>query len=350
MINLQSDGSNNLVSIPSGLKHFSVAPMMEITDRYCRSFHRVLTKRATLYTEMITALAIIHGDRNNLLEFDADELPLALQLGGSDPQIMAEAAAIGEQYGYSEININCGCPSDRVKSGRFGACLMAEPERVAECFVAMTGQVNIPVTVKCRIGIDRDDSFEPFEKFIATLVAAGCKHFVVHARKAWLDGLSPKDNRTIPPLRYDFVDRIKNQYPEKQFILNGGLQTHEQSRECSEQLDGVMIGREACSNPWLLSEVDHLYYGAEQDQRSRYDIVEGFYPYIQHQLDNGVPLGRIAKPMLGLFHAQAGGRLWRRSLSETMWLDSAGLHTIERALTVVQQAATELNQRRVQSS
>ena len=327
---------------PSGMKLFSVAPMMELTDRYCRSFHRVLSHRATLYTEMITALAVVHGDRNHLLGFDDAELPVALQLGGSDPDVMAEAAVIGEQYGYTEVNINCGCPSDRVKSGRFGACLMAEPEIVAACVDKMQKRVSMPVTVKCRIGIDRDDDFEPFEKFIRIVAGAGCDTFVVHARKAWLDGLSPKENRNIPPLRYDFVDQIKDLYPGKTFILNGGLKAHEQALQASARLDGVMIGREACSNPWVLSEVDHLYYGCEKTDRSRFDIVEAFYPYMEKQLANGVPLGRLAKPLLGLFHAQPGGRLWRRMLSETMWIDTAGVHTVQRALDEVQNVTAQI--------
>ena len=327
-------------------RQFSVAPMMEMTDRYCRSFHRILSRRATLYTEMITASAIVHGVREGLLGFDADENPVVLQIGGCDAQLMAESAAIGEQFGYREININCGCPSDRVKSGRFGASLMAEPEVVAVCFEAMQARVKIPVTVKCRIGIDRDDSFEPFEKFVRVVQEAGCRTFIVHARKAWLDGLSPKENRNIPPLRYDYVDRIKTLYPDTTFILNGGLNNHQQALAASTNLDGVMIGREACSNPWILNQVDHLYYGDDVDQRSRFDIIEAYYPYVEQQLDKGVPLGRLAKPILGLFHAEAGGRVWRRSLSETMWLETAGLHTLQRSLQVVRETALDVASRK----
>lgn len=332
-----------------GNKSFSVAPMMDITDRYCRSFHRVLSKRAVLYSEMITAAAIVHGDREHLLGFDHEELPVVLQLGGSDARLMAESAAIGEQFGYSEININCGCPSDRVKSGRFGACLMAEPSVVAECVVAMQAVVNLPVTVKCRIGIDRDDSFEPFEKFISTVADAGCERFIVHARKAWLDGLSPKENRNIPPLRYEYVDQIKTLYPQLNIVLNGGLLSHEQALAQSRLLDGVMLGREVCSNPWMLNDIDHLYYGESSENRTRYDIVEACYPYIESQLANGVPLGKLLKPMLGLFHAQAGGRLWRRMLSETMWVEGAGLHTLQKALQVVRQTAEELHSKQLAS-
>jgi len=328
-------------------KHFAVAPMMEITDRYCRSFHRVLSRRATLYTEMITAAAIVHGVREKLLGFDAQEGPVVLQLGGCDPKLMSESAVVGEQFGYNAININCGCPSDRVKSGRFGACLMAEPGVVAECFAAMQAKVMIPVTVKCRIGIDRDDSFEPFENFVRVVREAGCETFIVHARKAWLDGLSPKENRNIPPLRYGYVERIKSLYPDTTFILNGGLQNHEDAMAACATVDGVMVGREACSNPWLLSQVDQLYYGAEQDDRSRFDVVEAFYPYIEQKLAEGVSLGRLVKPLLGLFHAEAGGRVWRRSLSETMWLDTAGLHTLQHSLQVVSDIAEDIASRKL---
>ena len=330
-----------------GKPSFSVAPMMEITDRYCRSFHRVLSKRAVLYTEMITAAAIVHGDRSHLLGVNETELPVVLQLGGSDVKLMAESALIGEQYGYGEVNINCGCPSDRVKSGRFGACLMAEPELVAACVTAMQSAVKTPVTVKCRIGIDSDDSFEPCEHFVKVVADAGCDTFIVHARKAWLDGLSPKENRDIPPLRYEYVEQIKTLYPDKQFILNGGLLSHDHALASGQSLDGVMLGREVCSNPWLLSEVDHLYYGENVDQRSRYQVVEACYPYIEAQLAVGVPLGRLLKPMLGLFHAQPGGRLWRRMLSETMWVEGAGLHTVERALAVVRQTADEVSSKSI---
>jgi len=323
---------------------FSVAPMMEITDRHCRHFHRQISARATLYTEMITAAAIIHGDRIQLLEFDTEDNPVVLQLGGSDPQQMAEAATIGEQFGYAAININCGCPSDRVKSGRFGACLMAEPQLVADCWSKMQSQVGIPVTVKCRIGIDRDDSFAPFEKFVSRLVSAGCSTFVVHARKAWLDGLSPKENRNIPPLRYEYVEQIKQQFPHCEFVLNGGLVTHEQALAAGAKLDGVMLGREVCSNPWMLSEVDHLYYGSAVNLRSRYQLVEQSYAYLDSQLSAGVPLGRLVKPMLGLFHAEPGGRLWRRTLSETMWIERAGIHTVQRALEAVSQTAAQVMQ------
>ena len=323
---------------------------MEITDRYCRSFHRLLSKRAVLYTEMITAAAVVHGDCSHLLDFDTSELPVVLQLGGSDSDLMTQSAVIGEQQGYSAININCGCPSDRVKSGRFGACLMAEPELVAESFSAMQAAISVPVTVKCRIGIDRDDSFEPFERFIRIVADAGCETFIVHARKAWLDGLSPKENRTVPPLKYEYVDQIKNLFPEKQFILNGGLFSHEQAIANSSSIDGGMLGREVCSNPWMLNEVDHLYYGEAANTRTRFQVVESYYPTIEKYLVEGVPLGKLMKPMLGLFHAQPGGRLWRRALSETMWLPGAGLHTVKKALDAVRQTTDDIHRRSQQSS
>ncbi len=334
----------------SGKPAFSVAPMMEITDRYCRSFHRLLSKHAVLYTEMITAAAVVHGDRGHLLDFDTAELPVVLQLGGSDSDLMTQSAVIGEQHGYSAININCGCPSDRVKSGRFGACLMAEPELVAESFTAMQAAISVPVTVKCRIGIDRDDSFEPFERFIRIVADAGCDTFIVHARKAWLDGLSPKENRTVPPLKYEYVDQIKNLFPEKQFILNGGLLSHEQAIANSGSIDGVMLGREVCSNPWMLNEVDHLYYGEAANTRTRFQVVESYYPTLEKYLAEGVPLGKLMKPMLGLFHARPGGRLWRRALSETMWLPGAGLHTVKKALDAVRQTTDDIHRRSQQSS
>jgi len=320
--------------------------MMEITHRHCRYFHRKISRCATLYTEMITCPALIHGDRDQLLGFDAAELPLVLQLGGSDPKQMAQCATMGEDFGYTAININVGCPSDRVKSGRFGACLMAEPEIVGECVSEMQKHLSIPVTVKCRIGIDRDDSFEPFEQFVCTVSEAGCETFIVHARKAWLDGLSPKENRTIPPLRYEFVRQIKALYPHLNIALNGGLTNHDQCFAEAKNLDGVMMGREACSNPWVLNPVDNLYFDAEYDaQRSRFDIVESMYEYIEEQRAADVPLGALLKPMLGLFHAQPGGRLWRRILSETMWTEGAGVHTVEKALQCVKDTTDAMAQR-----
>lgn len=325
---------------------FSVAPMMELTDQFCRYFHRCLSKRALLYSEMVTSNAIIHGDRDYLLGFDPSEDPVVLQLGGSDPAAMARCAKIGQQYGYAQINMNVGCPSDRVQSGRFGACLMAEPDLVAACISAMQQAVDIPVTVKCRVGIDRDDAYEPFARFIETLRETGCDTFIVHARKAWLDGLSPKENRDVPPLRYDFVQRIKQAMPETTFILNGGLHDHQQALEflTSENgtpLDGVMLGRDAYRNPWLLNDVDHLYFGDAQSELSRADVVEQMYPYIERQLSLGVRLGKISRHMLGLYQGQPGGRLWRRHISENAWHEGAGIDVLRQGLELVENAAAK---------
>ncbi len=330
---------------------FSVAPMMELTDQYCRYFHRCLSAHALLYSEMITSNAIIHGDRDYLLGFDPREHPVVLQLGGSDPADLAQCAKVGQQYGYAQINLNVGCPSDRVQSGRFGACLMAEPDLVARCIAAMQDAVDIPVTVKCRVGIDRDDSYEPFFHFIETIRKIGCDTFVVHARKAWLDGLSPKENRDVPPLRYDFVQRIKAEMPDTTFVLNGGLHDHTQalkyfSNQPAETgctgLDGVMLGRDAYRNPWLLSEVDHLYYGKEKSTLQRSDFVEMMYPYIETQLARGTRLGKISRHMLGLYLGQPGGRLWRRHISENAWQENAGVDVLKQALELVENAAAKV--------
>ena len=321
---------------------FCVAPMMELTDRFCRVFHRCLSSRALLYSEMVTCNAILHGDKDYLLGFDTVESPVALQLGGSEPSDLAACARIGQQYGYSEINLNVGCPSDRVQSGRFGACLMAEPELVAQCVAAMQEAVDIPVTVKCRIGIDRSDAYEPFAEFIDTVHLAGCSLFIVHARKAWLDGLSPKENRDIPPLKYEYVQRIKHEMPQVDFVLNGGLHSHEQARalttDCDTPLDGVMLGRQAYRNPWLLSEVDTLYYGQPQTTVTRFDVVESYLPHIEQTLATGVKLGKMTRHILGLFQGQPGGRIWRRYLSEHAWKDGAGAEVVVEALRQVEAA------------
>ena len=320
--------------------------MMELTDQFCRYFHRCLSKRALLYSEMVTSNAIIHGDRDYLLGFDPSEDPVVLQLGGSDPAAMAHCAKIGQQYGYAQINMNVGCPSDRVQSGRFGACLMAEPDLVAACISAMQQAVDIPVTVKCRVGIDRDDAYEPFARFIETLRESGCDTFIVHARKAWLDGLSPKENRDVPPLRYDFVQRIKQSMPETTFILNGGLHDHQRALEflTSENgtpLDGVMLGRDAYRNPWLLNDVDHLYFGDAPSELSRADVVEQMYTYIESQLSLGVRLGKISRHMLGLYQGQPGGRLWRRHISENAWRGGASIDVLRQGLELVENAAAK---------
>ena len=321
---------------------FCVAPMMDLTDRFCRVFHRCLSSQALLYSEMVTCNAILHGDKDYLLGFDTVESPVALQLGGSEPSDLAACARIGQQYGYSEINLNVGCPSDRVQSGRFGACLMAEPELVAQCVEAMQAAVDIPVTVKCRIGIDRSDAFEPFAEFIDTVHRAGCRLFIVHARKAWLDGLSPKENRDIPPLKYEYVQRIKQEMSQIDFVLNGELHSHEQALtlaiDCDTPLDGVMLGRQAYRNPWLLSEVDSLYYGQPNTTVTRFSVVESYLPYIEQTLATGVKLGKMTRHILGLFQGQPGGRIWRRYLSEHAWENGAGVEVVVEALRQVEAA------------
>ena len=310
---------------------FSVAPMMDWTDRHCRMFHRQLTRHALLYTEMVTALAIRHGDRQKLLGFDAAEQPVALQIGGSDPVILAEASKWGEDFGYSEINLNVGCPSDRVQSGRFGACLMAEPELVRDCIGAMRNAVELPVTVKCRIGIDDQDDEEDFNHFIETVMQSGCTTFIVHARKAWLKGLSPKENREIPPLNYARVHRLKQKHPELTVIINGGITTITEAEAQLEHVDGVMLGRAAYHTPWILHEVDGRIFGEPAEPMTALDIVERMKPYIARELANGVWLQNITRHMLGLFHGERGGRLWRRVLSEEGPKPGAGLDVLERA-------------------
>jgi tRNA-dihydrouridine synthase A len=295
---------------------FCVAPMMDGTDRHCRYFHRLLTARARLYTEMITAEAIIHGDRARLLGFDAREHVVALQLGGGDPVKLAEAARVGAAFGYDEINLNVGCPSGRVQSGAFGACLMKEPALVARCVTAMSDAVNIPVTVKCRIGVDDQDPEEALFYFIDAVAQSGCKIFIVHARKAWLDGLSPKENRTIPPLDYSLVHRLKSERPGLTVVLNGGLETLAQSNDALNGVDGVMLGRAAYGTPFLLSDVDREFFGETAPAPLREDVVRAMSEYLKAQFVLGVRPHSITRHMLGLFHGSPGARVWRRFLSE----------------------------------
>lgn len=317
-------------------KTFAVAPMMDWTDRHCRIFHRHLSRRALLYTEMVTAQAIRHGDRQRLLGFDPQEQPVALQLGGSDPMLLAEAAKVGEDYAYCEINLNVGCPSDRVQEGRFGACLMAEPRLVAECVAAMRASVKIPVTVKCRIGIDDQDETEALDRFVETVAATGCNTFIIHARKAWLKGLSPKENREIPPLNYERVHQLKADFPHLNMILNGGLATLELAKSEMRNLDGVMLGRAAYHNPWILATVDRQFYGASNPVSSRFEAVNNMLPYVEEQVSRGVWLSKMTRHMLGLFHAQPGGRRWRQILSEQSHRAGAGIDVLHRALDAVE--------------
>jgi len=322
-------------------RRISVAPMMDWTDRHCRAFHRVLTRRSCLYTEMVTAAALQHGDRQRLLAYSAHEHPLALQLGGSEPAAMAEAAHIAEAEGYQEVNINVGCPSDRVQQGRFGACLMAEPDLVARCFEAMQTRLSIPVTVKTRIGIDDQDSPQFLHRFVRSLVDAGCRVFIVHARKAILSGLSPKQNRTIPPLDYQRVYDLKQAFPDLQIILNGGITNLEEIDTHLQHLDGVMLGRVAYQNPYLLADMDRRYFGERGAILSRQEAVETYLPYVQSQLEAGERLHSMTRHMLGLFTGQPGARAWRRLLREEANKPSAGVDVLQNALNLVlqQQAA-----------
>lgn len=316
--------------------------MMDWSDRHCRFFHRLMTHHALLYTEMVTAQAIRHGDRARLIGFDPREQPVALQIGGSDPKLLGEAARWGEDFGYREINLNVGCPSDRVQEGRFGACLMAEPELVAEGVAAMSRAVSVPVTVKCRIGIDDQDEDEDLDHFIKTVSATGCSTFVIHARKAWLAGLSPKENREIPPLNYERVYRIKQAYPGHVIIINGGILTLASAEAHLEHVDGVMLGRAAYHTPWILSDVDHCFFGEAQPALTRADVVARMKPYIAAELAKQPGLARITRHMLGLFHGEPGGRAWRRVLSENAHRRGAGLEVVDAALAAVEEQAHRL--------
>ena len=311
---------------------FSVAPMLDWTDRHCRLFHRTLTRRARLYTEMVTTGALIHGPRDRLLRFDPFEHPVALQLGGSEPADLAFCAKLGEARGYDEINLNCGCPSERVQRGSFGACLMAEPSLVADCVKAMVDAVSVPVTVKHRIGLDRNEDYGFVRDFVGTVAQAGCRVFVVHARNAWLKGLSPKENREVPPLRYDVVRRLKADFPDLTLVLNGGLRSHDAALAAAEGLDGVMIGREAYDNPWMLAAADARWFGEAGPVASREEAVEAMRPRLREALAEGVPARAVVRHMLGLFNGLPGAKAWRRTLSDAAVLAEAGEEVLDRAL------------------
>ena len=313
--------------------------MMDWTDRHCRAFHRVLTRRALLYTEMVTTGAIAHGDRARLLDFAPSEHPVALQVGGSDPRECAEAARIGESWGYGEINLNVGCPSDRVQSGRFGACLMAEPDLVGACVEAMGAAVNIPVTVKCRIGIDDQDDEEDLDRFIETVSTAGCRSFIIHARKAWLKGLSPKENRDIPPLNYARVYRLKARRPELEIAINGGILSLHDCSDHLAQVDGVMLGRAAYQSPWLLAGVDEALFSERPVVTSRMEALERYMPYVEAQIEGGAKLHHIARHLLGLFQGEPGARHWRRYLSEHMHREGAGAGVLIEAARALEKVA-----------
>lgn len=317
------------------MQRFSVAPMLDWTDRHCRYFHRLLSSEALLYTEMVTTGAIIHG-KGDFLKYSEEEHPVALQLGGSNPKDLVHCAKLAEERGYDEVNLNVGCPSDRVQNGRFGACLMAEPELVAECIAEMKSVVDIPVTVKTRIGIDDLDTYEFLTDFISTVSEkGGCEQFTIHARKAWLTGLSPKENREIPPLDYDRAYQIKRDFPNLVIAVNGGVKTLHDSLEHLNHLDGVMIGREAYQNPYMLAEVDKQLFGSEAPVKKRSQVVEEMYPYIEQQLANGSYLGHITRHMIGLFQSMPGARQWRRYISENAHKPGAGIEVVEAALAKI---------------
>ncbi|WP_082747771.1 tRNA dihydrouridine(20/20a) synthase DusA [Bradyrhizobium macuxiense] len=314
---------------------FSVAPMMDWTDRHCRVFHRLMSRRARLYTEMLTTGAVIHGDRARLLGFDASEHPVALQLGGSDPQDLASAARIGEDFGYDEINLNVGCPSDRVKDGRFGACLMAEPALVAEGVAAMKRAVKIPVTVKCRIGIDDQDPEVALDVLARGVIAAGADALIVHARKAWLNGLSPKENRDIPPLDYDRVYRLKAALPDVPIIINGGIASVAEAKQHLAHVDGAMLGRAAYQEPWQLLAVDSVLFGEAAPYAAMKDVFAAMMPYIEAQLAQGTRLHAITRHFVGAFHGVPGARAFRRHLAENGVTPGAGADVLRDAIALV---------------
>jgi len=313
-------------------RKLTIAPMMNHTDRHFRYFMRIISPHALLYTEMITTDALIHGDRQRFLEHHIDEYPLAIQLGGSNPEDLASCALIAEEAGYDEVNLNVGCPSDRVQSGRFGACLMAEPELVAEGVARMSQRVDIPVTVKTRIGIDDKDSYEELSTFIDCVKQAGCNTFIIHARKAWLNGLSPKENREVPPLQYEIVYQLKKDFPELEFVINGGFTTRDAIVEQYTYVDGVMVGRAAYQNPYLLAEIEQALFGTETPLLTRNEILERFIEYIQQNLDADIYLGHMTRHILGLFLGQPGARAYRRYISENAYQEGAGIEVIRVAM------------------
>jgi tRNA dihydrouridine synthase A len=333
---MTDDELGEAVAAPRYPAHrFAVAPMMDWTDRHCRLFHRTLSARALLYTEMVTTGALIHGDRERHLGFDPSEQPVALQLGGSEPADLAVSARLGEEWGYGEINLNVGCPSDRVQSGRFGACLMQEPELVADCVAAMKAAVSIPVTVKCRIGVDEQDPEEALDRLADAVVAAGVDALWVHARKAWLKGLSPRENRDVPPLDYDRVYRLKARLPDLFVGINGGIGTLDEAERHLAHVDGVMLGRAAYQSPALICDVDRRFYGVGEEPVDPVAAVRAMMPHAAAHIARGGRLRHVTRHMLGLFHGRPGARTWRRLLTEGAVADDAGTELIERALAMV---------------
>ncbi len=333
----------NVARTPGASSHrLCVAPMMDWTDRHCRYFLRLIAPRARLYTEMITSAALAHGDVPHHLDFDPAEHPLALQLGGSDPQQLAAGAKLGERWGYDEINLNCGCPSERVQTGSFGACLMAEPSIVAGCVKAMRDAVSVPVTVKHRIGLDRDDSYAFVRDFVGAVAMAGCDVFIVHARNAVLKGLSPKENREVPPLRYDVVRQLKHDFPALTIVLNGGLSDWDAIEGELAHVDGVMLGRVAYHDPYFLAQADWRAFGDGTPARSRAAVLHALVPYATSQIASGVPLRAIARHVLGLYHGRSGGRRFRQILSDAAKLRDAGPDLLFEALAAVEPVAEDL--------
>jgi len=318
-------------------RKFSIAPMMDWTTPHFRYFARLLSRHTLLYTEMVTTGALIHGDTERFLRYHEAEHPLALQLGGSDPAELAHCARLAEQFGFDEVNLNVGCPSDRVQNNMIGACLMAYPDKVAEGVAAMKAATDLPVTVKHRIGIDGRESWDELCEFIEKVAAAGCQTFIVHARIAILEGLSPKENRDIPPLKYDWVYRLKEKYPYLEIIINGGIKTFDECHEHLRHTDGVMLGREAYHNPWLLAGVDPEFFGEPAPVTSRQEALRAMFPFIEKELERGVFLTHISRHIMGLFHGMPGGRQFRRHISENAYKPGSGLDVIETALSKVRE-------------
>ena len=321
-------------------RRFCIAPMMDCSDRHSRFFLRLFSPRILLYTEMITAAAVVHGDRERLLGFSPEEHPLAVQLGGSDPELLYRAARHCDEFGYDEINLNCGCPSDRVQSGSFGVCLMRDPGLVAECVGALKAATRAPVTVKHRTGIDQQEDYAEFARFAGVQLDAGADALIVHARNAWLQGLNPKQNREIPPLKYDWVYRLKRDFPDAPIVINGGIRTLDACLEHLQRVDGVMLGREPYHNPYLLHDVDRVIYGdADAISRSRLEMLHRVYPYIEQQLERGLPLTRMVRHLVGLFNGEPNARRWRRYLSENAYRKTAGIETLHQAEALIRERA-----------
>lgn len=318
---------------------FCTAPCMDWTDRHCRYFWRQLSRRSRVYTEMVTTGALLHGDVARHLRFNEQEHPVALQLGGAEPDELAQCARLAEDWGYDEVNLNCGCPSDRVQNGRFGACLMLEPERVRNCIAAMRDASSIPITVKQRIGIDDQEDYSMFRDFVGTVASGGCSVFIVHARNAWLQGLSPKENRDIPPLNYDWVHRLKEDFPSLTVVLNGGITSLKECLEHLQRVDGVMLGRSAYQTPWLLGEVDSTLFDLADPVKTRTEVIDAMVPYVESHLQQGGKLHHISRHLLGLYSQQPGGRQFRRALSENAHKDDATLDTLLEAVELCTVAA-----------